>query len=78
LFSIFIPGKGKDAARISEKVYAWAPIAENYRSCEISKDDYDKRRYNYPQYDATQIWARVPSQELSDAVVNAFKQKIKE
>lgn len=67
------PRKGKDAARISELVCAWAAIAEKYRAGEISKDDYDKWRYNYPQYDDTQIWAKVPSQELSDAMIKALK-----
>ena len=70
------PRKGKDAARISEMVCSWAPVAEKYRAGEISKDDYDKWRYNYPQYDDTQIWAKVPSQELSDAMTKAFKDKL--
>ncbi len=70
------PRKGKDADRISEMVCAWAPIAEKYRAGEISKDDYDKWRYNYPQYDSSSIWARVPSQELSETLVNAFKEKL--
>ena len=70
------PRKGKDAARISEMVCAWASAAEKYRAGEISKDDYDKWRYNYPQYDDTLIWAKVPSQELSDAIVKAFKDKL--
>ena len=70
--------KGKDAARISELVYAWVAAAEKYRAGEISRDEYDKWRYYYPQYDDTQITAKVPSQELSDAMVKAFKCKIKE
>ena len=59
-------------------VYAWAPVAEKYRAGEISKDDYDKWRYNYPQFDDTMIWEKVPSQEFSDAMVKAFKKKLKE
>lgn len=39
---------------------------------------YGKWRYNYPQYDDTQIWAKVPSQEFSDAMVKALKNKLKE
>ena len=73
----FDPRKGKDAATISEMVYAWATAAEKYRKGETSKDEYDKWRYNYPKYDTTQNWAKVPSQELSDALVEAFKSKIK-
>ena len=67
------PRKGKDAARISELVCAWAAVAEKHRAGEISRDEYDKWRYYYPQYDDTQITARVPSQELSDAMINALK-----
>ena len=72
------PPQGKDAARISELVYAWAAAAEKYRAGEISRDEYDKWRYYYPQYDDTQITAKVPSKELSDAMVKAFKSKPKE
>ena len=72
------PRKGKDAARISEPICAWAAIAEKYRAGEISRDEYDKWRYHYPQYDDTQITAKVQSQELSDALVKALNGKIKE
>ena len=72
------PRKGKDAARISEMVYAWAPVAEKYCAGEISKDEYDKWRYNYPRYDTSQRWVSVPSQELSDALVEAFKKEMKD
>ncbi len=65
------PRKGKDAARISEMICAWALVAEKYRAGEISKEDYDKWRYNYPQYDGTQIRAKVPSQVISDAMVDS-------
>ena len=72
------PRKGKDAARISEPICAWAAIAEKYRAGEISRDEYDKWRYYYPQYDDAQITAKVPSQELSDAMVKELKGKIKD
>ena len=72
------PRKGKDAARISELVCAWAAIAEKYHAGEISRDEYDKWRYYYPQYDDTQITAKVPSQELNDAIVRAFRSTLKE
>ena len=54
----------------------WAIIAEKYHAGKI--DEYDKWRYYYPQYDDTQITAKVPSQELSDAMVKAFKKKLKD
>ena len=72
------PRRGKEAARLSEQVSAWAIIAEKYHAGEISKDEYDKWRYYYPEFDDTQITAKVPSQELSDAMVKAFKKKLKD
>lgn len=74
----FDPRKGKDAARISEMVNTWALVAEKYRAGEISKEEYDKWRYNYPKYDSTRIWVKVPSQELSDTLVEAFKNRLSE
>ncbi|MBQ3880076.1 MAG: helix-turn-helix transcriptional regulator, partial [Oscillospiraceae bacterium] len=67
------PRKGKDAARISELVYAWATVAEKYRTGKISRDEYDRWRYNYPQFDDMQIVAEVPSQKLSGDMIKALK-----
>lgn len=47
-------------------------------SGEISKDDYDNWRYHYPKFDTTQILAKIPSQELSNALADAFKDKLKQ
>ena len=58
-------------------VYAWAPVAEKYRAGEISKEEYDKWRYNYPKYDETSGYVKVPPQQLSDAMVEAFKDRLK-
>ena len=64
------PRRGRNAAAASKMIDAWASAAEKY--------EYDKWRYYYPQYDDTQITAKVPSQELSDAMVKAFKGEIKD
>ncbi|MCD7805362.1 MAG: helix-turn-helix domain-containing protein [Oscillospiraceae bacterium] len=52
---------------------AWAEQAEKYRNGEISKEEYDHWRYTFPAEDKSQRWASVPSQELSDLFVDAFK-----
>ena len=72
------PRRSKEAAELSEQASAWAVVAEKYRAGEITKDEYDRWRYYYPQYDDTQITAKVPSQELSDALVKAFRKKPKD
>lgn len=47
---------------------AWQEQFAKLSAGEISKEEYDQWRYRYPQFDATQRWANVPSQELSDAI----------
>ena len=71
------PRKGKDAAELSEMLTAWAEQAERHRNGEINREDYDKWRYNYPKYDETSGYVKVPSQQLSDALVEAFKDRLK-
>ncbi len=69
--------KGKDAAELLKMLCAWKEQADKLSSEEISREEYDRWRYHYPKYDTTQLWAKVPSQELSDAMVEAFKDKLK-
>lgn len=69
--------KGTDAAELSEMLNAWAEQAEKYRNGYISREGYDKWRYNYPKYDETSGFVKVPSQQLSDAMVEAFKDRLK-
>ena len=68
---------GKDAAELSEMLNAWAEQSEKYRNGDISREDYDKWRYNYPKYDASSGFVKVPSQQFSDTMVEAFKDRLK-
>ena len=45
---------------------AWGAIAAKLKAGEITKEEYDRWRYHYPEFDATQRWAKIPSQILSD------------
>ena len=65
--------KNKDAAELLKMLCAWKKQSDKLSAEEISKEDYDQWRYNYPKFDTTQHWANVPSKELSDALVEAFK-----
>ena len=71
------PRKGTDAAELSEMLAAWAEQSEKYHNGDINRDEYDKWRYNYPKYDETSSFVKVPSQNLSDAMVEAFKDRLK-
>ena len=52
---------------------AWQKAAEKLKNGEISKEEYDTWRYDYPEFDTTQQWAKVPSQKLSDHLVDSQK-----
>lgn len=65
--------KGKDAAELLKMLYAWKEQADKLNAEEIDKEQYDQWRYLYPKYDTTQLWAKVPSQKLSDALLEQFK-----
>lgn len=56
---------------------AWAEQGEKNRNGEINREDYDKWRYNYPKYDGTSGYVKVPSQQFSDVLVEAFKDRLK-
>lgn len=49
---------------------AWQEQAAKLEAGEITKGDYDNWQYHYPEFDATQIHAKVPSQALMDDLVN--------
>ena len=69
--------KGKDAAELLKMLYAWKEQADKLNAEAIDREQYDQWRYHYPKYDTTQLWAKVPSQELSDALVEQFKDQLK-
>ena len=65
--------KNKDAARLHEMLCSWQQAAAMLEAGEISKEDYDKWRYHYPEFDATQKWAKVMSQRLSDTLLTQME-----
>ncbi len=71
------PKKGTDATELSEMLNAWAEQSEKYHNGDINRDEYDKWRYNYPKYDETSGYVKVPSQEVNEAMLEAFKDKLK-
>lgn len=68
--------KGRDAAELLKMFHAWKEQADKLSAEEISKEEYDQWRYNYPKFDDSQHCAKVPSKELSDALVEAFKDRL--
>ena len=70
------PRKGKDAAEIFEMLAAWAQKAEKLRNGEINREDYDKWRYNYSQYDEITGYIKVSSNVLDSARLEAIKDEV--
>ena len=66
------PNKSMEARNLSENLPGWYDEYEKYRKGEISKEEYDKWRYNYPKYDTSGHWVKMPSKEFSDAMAKAF------
>ncbi len=61
--------RGLTYAAMFEMLSAWLEQAKKLESGEITKEEYDQWRYRYPEFDTTQRWAKVPSQELSDYLI---------
>ena len=66
--------KNKDAAELHKMLCSWRQAAAMLKTGEISQEEYDRWRYRYPEFDTTQRWAKVPSQALSDMLIQALKE----
>ena len=53
----------------------WRELASKLERGEISKEEYDRWRYKYPELDQSGRWAKVPSQALSDAQIEELKKE---
>lgn len=69
--------KGKNTAEVIRMLAAWNEQKAKLDAGEIDKETYDQWRYHYPKFDTTGGWLKVPSQELSDAMVESFKDRLK-
>lgn len=69
--------KGKTYDEMSQMLGAWQEQAAKLDAGEITKEEYGQWRYRYPEFDTTRRWAKIPSQELSDFLVDAFKDQLK-
>ena len=71
--------QGKEAARFHEMLCAWGEQAAKLKSGEISKEDYDRWRYRYPEFDTTGHGIRLSLlRGLSDMLVEELNKTRKE
>jgi len=58
---------------------AWQKEADKFRNEEITKEEYDRWRYHYPELDTSGEWHKIGvSQELSDMLVEELAKSSKE
>ena len=65
--------KGRTYEAMFNILDAWRQQATKLEAGEITKEEYDRWRYHYPEFDTTQRWAKVPSQALSDMLIEGLK-----
>ena len=65
----------REYQHLFEPVHTWQQMAAKLESGEISQEEYDNWRYNYPELDTSEIRAKVPSLELSDELIKALKKE---
>lgn len=65
--------KGTSAVHLHQMLYAWFETARKFNDGDISKEEYDQWRYRYPEFDNTQRWVKIPSQEISDIFTKPSK-----
>ena len=71
--------KGRDAEQLSQMLEAWQEQAAKLAAGKISREEYDRWRYHYPELDTSGQWHKVmPSQELSDMLVDELKNTAEE
>ena len=54
---------------------AWQEQSAKLEQGEITKQQYDQWRYNYPKFDTSNRWAKVPSQAISDIFTSELDNK---
>lgn len=65
----------REYQHLFEPFHTWQQMAATLESGEISQEEYDNWRYNYPELDTSEIRAKVPSLELSDELIKALKKE---
>ena len=54
---------GTKAADFEQRLRAWQEQSAKLKAGEITKEDYDRWRYHYPDFDDTRIHAAIPPEE---------------
>ena len=70
--------RGPRAASLREMLCVWREQAAKLETGEITREEYDRWRYHYPEFDTTGQWHKMaPSQEMSDGIVKQGRKRMK-
>ena len=64
-------------ASVLRTVKAWAEQSAKLKAGEITKEEYNEWRYNYPKYDTDSEYVKLPSDDLNNSMLEAFEDKLK-
>ncbi|MDR2655345.1 MAG: hypothetical protein LBC56_04620 [Oscillospiraceae bacterium] len=67
--------RGRTFLEMNEMLTAWRQPPAKTEDGEITKEEYDAWRYKYPELYTTQRWTQVPSQALSDMLIESLKER---
>ena len=56
---------GRQASELNKILIAWREQAAKLEAGEITREDYDRWRYHYPEFDKAQNYVKVPPQDLA-------------
>ena len=71
------PSVSAPGSQMDNMFHAWMEQANMLSNGKISKEEYDKWRYNYPNSNDSIHWAKVPSKGLSDMLLAIEKKEEK-
>lgn len=63
------------SSSVDDMLRAWMKQSTLLESGEISKEEYDEWRYKYHELDNSPHWAKIPSQAVSDMLLEAFREE---
>ena len=69
-------GMGENYITMFEMFSAWQKQAEKYKNGEITKDEYDQWRYNYPVLNESRTFSKTPDDTVNNAMVKAFEKSL--
>lgn len=56
--------KGNEAVELNKMLTSWYEESLKLKSGEIDKEEYDRWRYKYPEFDTSRIWAKTHYETL--------------